>query len=191
MSEELKKQNVPFKVLVNFCRVLLGLTFMFSGIVKAIDPVGTQIKLSDYMYAFGMGGTMLDSTLLILSCLLAGFEILIGVYLTMGAFIKGTSLIVLVMMGVLTPFTFYLAMKNPVEDCGCFGDAVVLTNWQTFSKNVFLLLLAILVFIGKKRVIPFVTEKRQWIITVFMTLIAIRFMIGNIINLPVLEFRPY
>ena len=191
MSEELKKQNVPFKVLVNFCRVLLGLTFMFSGIVKAIDPVGTQIKLSDYMYAFGMGGTMLDSTLLILSCLLAGFEILIGVYLTMGAFIKGTSLIVLVMMGVLTPFTLYLAMKNPVEDCGCFGDAVVLTNWQTFSKNVFLLLLAILVFIGKKRVIPFVTEKRQWIITVFMTLIAIRFMIGNIINLPVLDFRPY
>ena len=88
MSEELKKQNVPLKVLVNFCRVLLGLTFMFSGIVKAIDPVGTQIKLSDYMYAFGMGGTMLDSTLLILSCLLAGFEILIGVYLTMGAFIK-------------------------------------------------------------------------------------------------------
>lgn len=191
MSEELKKQNVPFKVLANFCRVLLGLTFMFSGIVKAIDPVGTQIKLSDYLYAFGMGGTMLDSTLLILSCLLAGFEILIGAYLTMGAFIKGTSLIVLVMMGVLTPFTFYLAMKNPVEDCGCFGDAVVLTNWQTFSKNVFLLLLAILVFIGKKRVIPFVTEKRQWIITVFITLIAIRFMIGNIINLPVLDFRPY
>ena len=191
MSVEVNKSDAPLKVLVNFCRVILGLTFLFSGIVKAIDPVGTQIKLSDYLYAFGMGGMMLDSTLLILACLLAGFEILIGAYMTLGAFIRGTSLILLVMMGLLTPFTLYLAIKNPVEDCGCFGDAVVLTNWQTFGKNVFLLLLAVLVFIWRKKVVPFVTEKRQWMITVLLTLISIRFMIGNITNLPVLDFRPY
>ena len=191
MGNEVNKKDLPMKVLVNFCRVLLGLTFLFSGVVKAIDPVGTQIKLSDYLMAFGMGGTVLDSTLLILACLLAGFEILIGSYLVIGAFYRGTSLIALIMMVILTPFTLYLALKNPVEDCGCFGDALVLTNWQTFGKNVFLLLLALIVFIWKKKIVPFVDERRHWVVTLVVTLIAVRFMVGNIKGLPVLDFRPY
>lgn len=191
MGSEVKKKDLPVKVLVNFCRVLLGLTFLFSGVVKAIDPVGTQIKLSDYLSAFGMGGTVLESTLLILACLLAGFEILIGSYLAVGAFYRGSSLIALIMMVILTPFTLYLAMENPVEDCGCFGDALVLTNWQTFGKNVFLLLLALIVFIKKKKIVPFVDERRHWVVTLVVTLIAVRFMVGNIKGLPVLDFRPY
>ena len=192
MSDEVKsKSGTPLKVLVGFCRIILGLTFMFSGIVKAIDPVGTQIKFSDYLYAFGMGGMMLDSTLLILACILAGFEILIGAYLFVGAFCRGTSLITLIMMGVFTPFTLYLAIKNPVEDCGCFGDALVLTNWQTFGKNMLLLALAIVVFVLRKHIKPFVVGRRQWIVTVLITVIAIKFMVGNIENLPVLDFRPY
>lgn len=191
MGDEVKKSSAPLKVLVNFCRVLLGLTFMFSGIVKAIDPVGTQIKLSDYLYAFGMGGMMLDSTLLILACLLAGFEIIIGSYLVIGAFGKGSSLFALIFMALLTPFTLYVAIKNPVEECGCFGDALILTNWQTFGKNVFLLALALIVFIKRSLILPFVDIKRHWIITLLVTLIAVRFMTGNINGLPVLDFRPY
>ena len=182
---------MPLKVLVNFSRVLLGLTFLFSGVVKAIDPVGTQIKLSDYLYAFGMGDVMLDSTLLILACLLAGFEILIGSYLLVGVFNRGTSLLALVMMVVFTPFTLYLAIKNPVRDCGCFGDALVLTNWQTFYKNLFLLVLAVLVFIKRNLIVPFVAEKRYWVITLIVSMVAIRFMTANINGLPVLDFRPY
>ena len=192
MNAEVKsKSNRPLEVLAGFCRILLGLTFMFSGIVKAIDPVGTQIKFSDYLYAFGMGGMMLDSTLLILACILAGFEILMGAYLFVGAFCRGTSLLTLIMMGVFTPFTLYLALKNPVEDCGCFGDALVLTNWQTFGKNVLLLILAVVVFALRKRIRPFVVGRRQWIVTVLITVIAVKFMVGNIENLPVLDFRPY
>lgn len=191
MGEESKKTDKQLKLLVNFCRVLLGLTFMFSGIVKAIDPVGSQIKFSDYLYAFGRGDMMLDSTLLIFACLLAGFEILVGAYMLLGAFGKGTSLLVLIMMGLFTPFTLFLAIKNPVEDCGCFGDVLVLTNWQTFFKNLFLLALAVWVFIKRELIVPFVDEKRQWMITVLMTLIAVRFMTGNVKNLPVLDFRPY
>ena len=191
MSAGVKKSNTAMSVLVNFCRVLLGLAFMFSGIVKAIDPVGTQIKLTDYLYAFGMGGTVLDSTLLILACILAGFEILIGSYLAVGAFGKGSSLLMLIVMSVFTPFTLYLALTNPVEDCGCFGDALVLTNWQTFYKNVFLLVLAVLVFVWRKLIKPFVDSRRQWMVTLIVTVIAIRFMTGNITNLPVLDFRPY
>ena len=191
MSDEAKKIGLPAKILVNFCRVLLGLTFMFSGVVKAIDPVGTQIKLSDYLYAFGMGGYLLDSTLIILACLLAGFEILVGAYMLVGAFPKGTSLVVLVMMVLLTPFTLYVALNNPVEECGCFGDALVLTNWETFYKNIFLLLLALLVFIKRKAIVPFVEGRRHWVITLIVTLIAVRFMTANISSLPVLDFRAY
>jgi len=191
MSAETKNSGMPMKVLVNFCRVLLGLTFMFSGIVKAVDPTGTQIKLIDYLYAFGMGESILGSTLLILACILAGFEILIGSYLVVGAFHKGASLVALIMMVFFTPFTLYLAIKNPVSDCGCFGDAVVLTNWQTFAKNVFLLVLALLVFIKHKLMVPFMAERRHWMVTVVIVAISVRFMVSNIINLPVLDFRPY
>lgn len=191
MGAEARHTGMPLKVLVNFSRVLLGLTFLFSGIVKAVDPVGTQIKLTDYLYAFGMGESIIGSTLLILACILAGFEILIGAYLAIGAFSRGTSFITLVMMCVLTPFTLYLAIKNPVQDCGCFGDAVILTNWQTFGKNVFLLVLALIVFAGRKYVVPFVVERRQWWITVIIVAVSIRFMVDNIISLPVLDFRPY
>ena len=191
MSAETKHSGMPMKVLVNFCRILLGLTFMFSGIVKAVDPMGTQIKLTDYLYAFGMGESVLGSTLLILACILAGFEILIGSYLVVGAFHRGASFLALLMMVFFTPFTLYLALKNPVSDCGCFGDAVVLTNWETFAKNVFLLALAILVFAKGKRVVPFIAERRQWLVTVIIVAISVRFMASNIINLPVLDFRPY
>ena len=190
MSEETNNKT-PLKVLVNFCRVLLGLTFLFSGIVKAIDPVGTQIKLSDYLFAFGMGGNVLDSTLLILACLLAGFEILMGAYMFLGAFSRGTSFLVLVMMVLLTPFTLYIAIKNPVDECGCFGDALVLTNWQTFGKNAFLLVMAVLVFVKRKLIVPFVEGRRHWIITLVICLITVRFMTSNISGLPVLDFRPY
>ncbi len=191
MGAETKHNDKPMKVLVNFCRILLGLTFMFSGIVKAVDPMGTQIKLTDYLYAFGMGDAILGSTLLILACILAGFEILIGSYLTVGAFRRGSSLLALLMMAFFTPFTLYLAIKNPVQDCGCFGDAVVLTNWQTFYKNLFLLALALLVFIKQKLVVPFIVERRQWWVTVIIVAVSVRFMVSNIINLPALDFRPY
>ena len=191
MGAETKHNDMPMKVLVNFSRILLGLTFMFSGIVKAVDPMGTQIKLTDYLYAFGMGDTILGSTLLILACILAGFEILIGSYLTVGAFQKGSSLLALLMMVFFTPLTLYLAIKNPVQDCGCFGDAVVLTNWQTFYKNLFLLALALLVFIKHKHIVPFIVERRQWWVTVIIVAVSVRFMVSNIINLPVLDFRPY
>ena len=191
MGAETKHNDKPMKVLVNFCRILLGLTFMFSGIVKAVDPMGTQIKLTDYLYAFGMGDAILGSTLLILASILAGFEILIGSYLTVGAFRRGSSLLALLMMVFFTPFTLYLAIKNPVQDCGCFGDAVVLTNWQTFYKNLFLLALALLVFIKQKLVVPFIVERRQWWVTVIIVAVSVRFMVSNIINLPALDFRPY
>ena len=191
MKEGRSRSEMPAKVCVNLCRLVLGLVFVFSGIVKAIDPVGTQIKLEDYLIAFGAGDLFLDSTLLIFACILAGMEFLLGVYMTMGVFVRGTSLLLLVAMCVLTPFTLFTALKNPVEDCGCFGDALILTNWQTFSKNVFLLAVAVYVFVRKKYIVPMVSDRRQWIVTLVTVVIGVRFMVGNINSLPVIDFRPY
>lgn len=179
------------KAAVTVARVLLGLVFMFSGTVKAIDPVGTQIKFGDYIGGMGLGIGIPLQTLLILACLLAGFEILLGSYLVMGAFRRGTALTVLAVMCILTPFTLYIALTNPVHDCGCFGDAIVLTNWQTFSKNVVLLALAVLVWKWRDYGVEFVREKFQWAITVAMVLIPVRFMFDNVNMLPAIDFRPY
>ena len=185
------KRSLPARISVNFCRVLTGLVFMFSGIVKAVDPVGTQIKLTDYMGALGIGFTLPDSTLLILACILAGMELLLGIYMTMGAYIRGTSLLLSLFLLVMTPFTLYLALANPVEDCGCFGDAVKLSNWQTFWKNVFLLALTLYVFIRKRLSVPFAHEKIQWVLTLVSMILIIKFMVNNIKYLPAIDFRPY
>jgi uncharacterized membrane protein YphA (DoxX/SURF4 family) len=179
------------KVAVNICRFMLGAAFIFSGVVKAVDPIGTQIKLSDYMYAFNMGDVLSYGTLLIAACTLAGMEFLLGVYMLFGSFVRGTSLLLLIAMVVLTPFTLYLALHNPVEDCGCFGDALLLTNWQTFYKNVFLLLLALFVFLFKKRIVPWVTIGRQWLLSVVSVIVIVMFMVDNVRNLPALDLRPY
>ena len=185
------KRSLPARISVNFCRILTGLVFMFSGIVKAVDPVGTQIKLTDYMGAFGMNFTLPVSTLLIVACILAGMELLLGIYMTMGAYIRGTSLLLSLFLIVMTPFTLYLALANPVEDCGCFGDAVKLTNWQTFWKNVFLLALTLYVFIRRRLSVPFVHEKIQWVLTLVSMILIIKFMVSNIKYLPAIDFRPY
>lgn len=191
MEKKTTSNNIPMKVAVNICRFVLGAAFLFSGVVKAVDPVGTQIKLSDYMYAFSMGDVLSDGTLLIAACTLAGIELLLGIYMLLGSFARGTSLLLMVAMVVLTPFTLYLALKNPVEDCGCFGDALVLTNWQTFYKNVFLLLLAVFVFVFKKHIIPWVSIGRQWLVSVVSVIVIVMFMVNNIRNLPAIDLRPY
>ena len=185
------KRSLPARISVNFCRVLVGVVFMFSGTVKAVDPVGTQIKLTDYMGALGMNITLPDSTLLIMACILAGMELLLGIYMTMGAYIRGTSLLLSLFLLVMTPFTLYLALANPVEDCGCFGDAVKLSNWQTFWKNVFLLALTLYVFIRRRLSVPFAHEKIQWVLTLVSMILIIKFMVSNIKYLPAIDFRPY
>lgn len=191
MDNKTTSNNLPMKVAVNCCRLLLGAAFIFSGLAKAIDPIGTQIKLSDYLFAFNMGDVLSNSTLLIAACTLAGMELLLGIYMFFGSFVRGTSLLLMVFMLVLTPFTLYLALKNPVHDCGCFGDLLVLTNWQTFYKNVFLLLLSIFVFIFKKHVVPWITIERQWLLSVASLIMIVMFMVDNVRNLPSIDLRPY
>ena len=124
-------------------RLLLGLTFLFSGIVKAIDPLGTTYKIEDYLKAFGGFFTDLLPLAEPAAFALITVECLLGICLVCNIQIRLVAWLSLLFYLVMTPLTLYLALKNPVSDCGCFGDAVVLTNWQTFGKNVVLLTLVI------------------------------------------------
>ncbi len=115
-------------------RIIVGLVFIFSGFVKAIDPMGFTYKITDYCTAFGLNA--LKDIALPLALILIVLEFLVGIALVFNAHKKLAALGATIFMLVFTPLTLVLAITNPVSDCGCFGDAWVLTNWETFFKNV-------------------------------------------------------
>lgn len=171
------------------CRVLLGGVFVFSGTVKAIDPVGGAIKIGEYLASFGLD--RLQSLAGMLSFNLSAIEFTLGICLLAGVYRRYTAFLTLAMMAFMTPLTLYLALFDPVSDCGCFGDALILTNWETFFKNVVLLAAAILVFVYNQRLTPLYTYKVYWFIPLFAYLYCIGFAYRNYAHLPVVDFRPY
>lgn len=172
-------------------RTLLALTFLFSGFVKAVDPLGTVYKIEDYLKAFGGWFTDLMPLAGIAAVLLILIEWLLGVCMLANVRTKWTSWLSLVFYLVMTPLTLWIALTNPVSDCGCFGDAIVLTNWQTFWKNVVLLSLAICLVICRKA-IPQLWKGWVEIIIAFVgASIAGGIMLYSYNHLPPMDFRPY
>lgn len=175
----------------HLARLLLGLVFIFSGFVKAVDPLGTTYKIEDYLKAFGGFFTDLMPLAQPAAIALIAIEILLGICLVTNVKTQWTSWITLLFYLVMTPLTLYIALTNPVSDCGCFGDALVLTNWQTFYKNVVLLILAIALLICRKAVYPTFVWQVEWGIILLSVLLAGGFMFYNLSHLPVVDFRPY
>jgi uncharacterized membrane protein YphA (DoxX/SURF4 family) len=172
-------------------RTLLALTFLFSGFVKAVDPLGTVYKIEDYLKAFGGWFTDLMPLAGTAAVLLILIEWLLGVCMLANVRTKWTSWLSLVFYLVMTPLTLWIALTNPVSDCGCFGDAIVLTNWQTFWKNVVLLSLAICLVICRKA-IPQLWKGWVEIIIAFVgASIAGGIMLYSYNHLPPMDFRPY
>jgi triosephosphate isomerase len=159
--------------------------------VKAVDPLGTQYKIEDYLSAFGMTDWFPAFFPLLFSVILSTLEFSVGVLLFFGVRKRASTTLAFLMMLVMTPLTLYLAVTNPVSDCGCFGDAWVLTNWQTFWKNVVLLVAAASVFAGRARIIRFVTAQTEWLVSLYTVLYILVFSSYCIRNLPVIDFRPY
>lgn len=189
MTLENKSANIASGVTINALRFALALVFAFSGFVKAVDPMGTVYKMADYADAFGL--TMHPWMLLLGAWLLIIVEYVMGVALFFGLYRRFYLWLMIAFLGVMTPLTFVLALTNPVSDCGCFGDALVLTNWQTFGKNVVLLLMAIVVLRCHKRIWRVISERTQWLIFVYALVAIAVFMRYNMRHLPVLDFRPY
>ncbi len=178
------------KFLYKISRIILGLVFIVSGFLKAVDPLGTTFKLSDYfVHVFGLGEMF--SFALILSFLLNAIEFSLGVMLLFNLFPKLSSWLFWALMAIFTPLTLYLAIKNPITDCGCFGDAIKLSNWQTFWKNIIFIILFLPFQFMKNRFPPrFSLKCRKFILTVTVLLIF-SFELYNYNYLPIIDFRPY
>lgn len=176
---------------VNVCRMAVALTFILSGYVKAVDPLGTQYKIHDYLVVAGMSDIVPDAVTLGASVLLAAAEFCAGVLLLFAIHRRTVSRLVLVFMVVMTPLTLWLAVADPVEDCGCFGDAVVLTNWETFAKNVVLLACTLVVFRRPMMMVRFISKTNQWIILNYTVLFILVSSVYCLYYLPILDFRPY
>lgn len=173
----------------HLARVLLGLTFVFSGFVKGIDPLGSTYKFTDYFNAFHMPwATGLSFAL---GILLSATEFFMGVALVFNFYTRIVSWMTLFFMVFFTGLTFVLALTNPVTDCGCFGDALILTNWQTFYKNIVLLALAIYVFYQRKNFRGKSGPALSIGLTV-MTMTVYFYLVDYSYNhLPIIDFSPY
>lgn len=180
------------KAAVNICRIVLALTFIFSGFVKAVDPLGTQYKIQDYLTAIGIGRMVPDFTTLASSVLLAATEFFLGICLLFAIRRRMVSKLVLGIMAVMTPLTLWLAISNPISDCGCFGDALVLTNWQTLWKNVILLGAAIVVWKWPLEQARLICQSNQWIVMNYSLVFILLFIsVKSLYTLPQFDFRPY
>ena len=178
-------------IIAAICRTLLGLVFIFSGAVKAIDPLGTVYKIEDYLKAFD--GFFLDllPAAEAAAWSLIVLELLLGVCMLLNVRSRWTSWITLLFYLVMTPLTLYIAINNPVSDCGCFGDAIVLTNWQTFWKNLVLISLALLLVALRKSTHPLWRGWMELVIVSTTIAIALSFMAWTHHHLPIKDFRPY
>lgn len=137
------------KNIILLCRIVVGVTFIFSGFVKAVDPLGSTYKFVDYFNAFNIGWA--SGLALTLSFLQSAAEFAVGVAILFNLLIRFSSIIALAFMAIFTPLTLYIAIFNPVHDCGCFGEALVITNWQTFFKNIVLLAAAIVIYLYRNK----------------------------------------
>lgn len=180
------------KVAVNICRLVLALTFIFSGFVKAVDPLGTQYKIHDYLMALGIGKMVPDFTTLAASVLLGATEFFLGICLLFAIRRRIVSKLVLLIMVLMTPLTLWLALSDPISDCGCFGDALVLSNWQTLWKNVILLCAAIVVWKWPLEMPRLISRSNQWIVMNYSLVFILLFISAkSLYTLPQFDFRPY
>jgi hypothetical protein len=147
--------------------------------------------MQDYLTSFGMSGWFSSLPVIIGAVLLSAFEFTIGIYMLFGIRRRFTTTATLVFMGVMTPFTLFLAITNPVHDCGCFGDALVLTNWETFFKNVVLLAAAAVLYRYGKLLTRYVSAKTAWLASTYTILFILLLSSYCLYALPILDFRPY
>ena len=184
------KKSIFCTMLTNICRVLLALVLVLSGFVKAVDPKGTMYKLQEYADAFSIDAFS-NEWMLFFAIILAAAEFLIGVFLLMGAYRRFMATIAFLVFIIFTPFTLYVAISDIVPDCGCFGDAIGMSNIASFLKNLFLLSLSVIVFLGRRRFVVNITAKNRWMVSLFAVFYIAFVETISLSYVPVLDFRNY
>ena len=173
----------------NVSRLLVGLVFIFSGFVKGVDPLGTAYRIEDYFIAYQAEWAI--PLALFLAVFLCTIEFILGISLLFNAAIKKTSWVLFLLMIFFTFLTLVDAIWEPVPDCGCFGDAIKLTNWETFYKNIVLIILVSVIFLGRHRFRPPQFLGYSFFVLLLFTVGFVWFSEYNIKHLPVLDFRAW
>ena len=179
------------KFLVNFSRLFVGLLFIFSGLIKINDPVGFSFKLEEYFGPTVFNIDFLLPYVLPLAIFIVVVEVLLGVFLLIGLKKEFTIYSLFVMIVFFTFLTWYSAYFNKVTDCGCFGDAIKLTPWESFTKDIILLVFIIILMMGLKYIKPLFTNKLLYTIPVISLVICILIVNQVLSHLPLIDFRPY
>jgi len=169
--------------------VFLGIIFIFSGFVKGVDPLGTAYKIEDYFIAFGAEWAIPFS--LSLAIILCVSEFALGIFLLTNIFKRTTVWLTLLMMIIFTALTLNDALYNPVPDCGCFGDLIILTNWETFYKNLVIDFFLIFVFITRNSFDSVYKKTTEWSIAILTISLFTIFNSYNINRLPIIDFRDW
>ena len=177
--------------IVNLCRIALALTFILSGYVKAIDPLGTQYKLNDYAAAMHLAEYIPDWLTLTGAIALAMTEFALGIFMLFAIQRHLVSKLVTAMMVVMTLLTVWIFIANPVKDCGCFGDAIKLTNGETLLKNIVLLAAAIVTAMRPQDMARLISKSNQWIVTNYTLVYIVCTSLYCLYALPTFDFRPY
>ena len=179
------------KYLVNISRILVGLLFIFSGLIKINDPVGFSFKLEEYFGPTVFNIDFLLPYVLPLAIFIVVLEVLLGVFLLIGLKKEFTIYSLFAMIVFFTFLTWYSAYFNKVTDCGCFGDAIKLTPWESFTKDVILLVLIVIIMIGLKYIKPLFNNKLLYIFPSISLILCILIVNQVLSHLPLIDFRPY
>lgn len=182
--------NKYFTVIANVCRFILSLVLVLSGFVKAVDPVGSMYKLREYVQAFSVNG-LTDDWLLFIAIMQAVLEFMLGICLLMGVYRKVVAFAAPLVTLFFTVLTMIIYFAGNIQDCGCFGDAIAMTNGETLAKNIFLLVLSLAVMLGRRRFVYNISSKSRWMVTLFaLAYIALAETL-SLSHLPVVDFSSY
>ena len=172
-------------------RTVVGLTFILSGLVKAIDPLGTQYKIQDYLAAIPPSLSLPDMLTLLMSVSLSMVEFTLGAFMLTAISRRLTARLTLLFMVVMTAVTVWIYIADPVKDCGCFGDALTLTNLETLLKNIVLLALAALVAWRPTHIGRLMSRSNQMLLGQMLMVTPVALSFWCLYDLPLIDFRPY
>ena len=178
------------KFLISFSRYFVGILFIFSGLIKANDPLGFGYKLQEYFEVFHI--PFLHDYATAIAILICTLEIVLGAMLLLGFFARKVAFGLVVLILFFTFLTFYSAFFEVVTSCGCFGDAIPLTPWQSFSKDLILLFFILIIFLNRKSITPvIIPESAQRVIIGIVLIFSLGFSLYTYNYLPILDFLPY
>lgn len=184
------QQTTKTNYLLGFCRIFTGLLFIFSGFIKANDPTGFGYKLQEYFEVFHL--TTFNEYATAIAVVICGFEILLGALLLFGVYANLVAWGLLLLILFFTFLTFYSAFFEVVTSCGCFGDAIPLTPWQSFSKDLVLLALILIIFFNRKQIQSIIKGSgNQFVVTLITTIVSLGIGIYTVNYLPFIDFLPY